>query len=303
MVIDNRDDSGSQMLCFDDSTQKLQFYCNKRSCLHNGTDCITNQQLSYMVSYGDVVFAVSGTDNSEIWKIQNNEITCIYRSKNHIGGLWGYRKYLYFMNDFGIYRISIDDPSKEEQVIDKPVSYEYVTFYKDKIYFCLEDLLLYQTNLDGSDKKRFCDEKAASPQICGDYLYYRCMEYDKKGRFEVENTLKRISLTDHHVEKVLDEVYLFNIDEKNNKIYYQVILNDEDVSLRVLDIASNKSNEVTKCAMGALYVCPESDWLVIQQYEGQLKEGQVGARPTHLYCVKKDGSGEKRLDYPKKVEG
>lgn len=303
VVIDNRDDSGSQMLCFDDSTQKLQFYCNKRSCLHNGTDCITNQQLSYMVSYGDVVFAVSGTDNSEIWKIQNNEITCIYRSKNHIGGLWGYRKYLYFMNDFGIYRISIDDPSKEEQVLDKPVSYEYVTFYKDKIYFCLEDLLLYQANLDGSDKKRFCDEKAASPQICGDYLYYRCMEYDKKGRFEVENTLKRISLTDHHVEKVLDEVYLFNIDEKNNKIYYQVILNDEDVSLRVLDIASNKSNEVTKCAMGALYVCPESDWLVIQQYEGQLKEGQVGARPTHLYCVKKDGSGEKRLDYPKKVEG
>ena len=96
-------------------------------------------------------------------------------------------------------------------MIDKPVSYEYVTFYKDKIYFCLEDLLLYQANLDGSDKKRFCDEKAASPQICGDYLYYRCMEYDKKGRFEVENTLKRISLTDHHVEKVLDEVYLFNI--------------------------------------------------------------------------------------------
>ena len=38
-------------------------------------------------------------------------------------------------------------------------------------------------------------------------------------------------------------------------------------------------------------------------YEGQLKEGQVGARPTHLYCVKKDGSGENRLDYPKKVEG
>ena len=65
-----------------------------------------------------------------------------------------------------------------------------------------------------------------------------------------------------------------------------MILNDEDVSLRVLDIASNKSNEITKCAMGALYVCPESDWLVIQQYEGQLKEGQVGARPTHLYCVK-----------------
>lgn len=93
---------------------------------------------------------------AEIWKIQNNEINCIYRSKNHIGGLWGYRKYLYFMNDFGIYRISIDDPSKEEQVIDKPVSYEYVTFYKDKIYFCLEDLLLYQANLDGSDKKRFC---------------------------------------------------------------------------------------------------------------------------------------------------
>ena len=30
VVIDNRDDSGSQMLCFDDSTQKLQFYCNKR---------------------------------------------------------------------------------------------------------------------------------------------------------------------------------------------------------------------------------------------------------------------------------
>ncbi len=73
--------------------------------------------------------------------------------------------------------------------------------------------------------------------------------------------------------------------------------------MRVLDIASNKSNEVTKCAMGALYVCPESDWLVIQQYEGQLKEGQVGARPTHLYCVKKDGSGEKRLDYPKKGGG
>ena len=75
---------------------------------------------------------------------------CFYRLKDDIYGLWGYQGYLYYMTDFGIYRLSIQNPAEKEKVLDRPVLYEYLTFYKDKMYFCSEDKLLYQADLDGS---------------------------------------------------------------------------------------------------------------------------------------------------------
>ncbi|MCD7763169.1 MAG: hypothetical protein LUI14_08205, partial [Lachnospiraceae bacterium] len=32
--------------------------------------------------------------------------------------------------------------------------------------------------------------------------------------------------------------------------------------------------------------------------DGELPEDEVGGRPGHLYCIKKDGTQETRLDYP-----
>lgn len=295
-------DTDKAMLCFNDSEQELKFFCNKNFCLHNDRECVSNQMLRYLLSYSSVVFGVPDSAVNEIWQCKNSEMSCFYRSKDDIYGLWGYQGYLYFMTDFGVYRISIENPSKEEKVLDRPVLYEYLTFYEDKMYFCYEDQLLYQANLDGNKKKRFCDEKLVSPQVCGDSLYYRSAEFDKTGRFQMKNTLKCISLKDKSMKVILDEVYQFNVDTKENKIYYTELSTNDEATLNVISLNNGKRRKITDCASAYLYTFSESDWIVFEKYEGELEEGEVGGRPTHLYCIKKDGSGEKRLDYPRKVE-
>lgn len=296
------DEDGDEMLCFDDSNQELKFYCSKSGCLHNDNECVSNQMLRYLLSYSDVVYGVPDSTVNEIWQCKNNRMRCFYRSKNDIYGLWGYHGYLYFMTDFGVYRISFENPSKKEKVLDRPVLFEYLTFYKDKMYFCYEDQLLYQADLDGGHQKRFCDEKLFSPQVCGDRLYYRSAEYDKKGRFQLKNTLKCISLKNKKKKTILDEVYQFNVDTKDNKIYYTQIITEDEASLNVMDLANGKKHKITNCAMAYLYTFPESDWIVFEKTDGKLEDGEEGGAPTHLYCIKKNGSGEKRLDYPKKIE-
>ncbi len=295
------DDTNQEMLCFNDSQQKLELYCDKSSCLHNGQDCVSNQLLRYLNSYSGVVFGVSDSAVNEIWKCRNNKITCFYRAKNDIYGLWAYQGYLYYMTDFGVYRLSVKDPSKPEKVLNRPVLYEYITFYKNKMYFCSEDRLLYQANLDGSKKKRFCDEKMVSPQVCGDFLYYRSAEFDKKGKFQMKNTLKCISLKNKKKKVILDEVYQFNVDTKEKEIYYTQIVQNDEAVLNVIDLKHLKKRRITDCASAYLYTFPESDWIIFEKYEGETEEEEVGGRPTCLYCIKKDGSGEKRLDYPERV--
>lgn len=303
ILISTFDDTGRFMLCFDDSAGELQFFCNKPSCLHNGSECVTNQILRYLLSYSSVSFGVPENAWNEIWKCQNNELSCFYRSDNDIYGIWGYGGYIYFMTDFGVSRILIDNPVKEEAVLDRPVLYEYLTFYEDKMYFCEEDRLLYQSNLDGSEKQRFCDEKLVSPQICDGYLYYRSAEFDEKGQFEMKNTLKSISLKDKKEKTIVDEVYQFNVDTKEHKIYYTELPTDDyESTLNVINLDDGKTNKITDCASGYLYIFPQSDWIVFEKYEGELEEGAVERKPTHLYCIKKDGSEEKRLDYPQKIE-
>lgn len=303
ILVSTFDDTGAFMLCFDDSTQELQFFCNKTSCLHNESSCVTNQTLSYLLSYSSVVFGVPDHARNEIWKCQNNEESCFYRADNDIHGIWGYGGYIYFMTDFGVSRVLIDNPAKEEAVLDRPVLYEYLTFDGDKMYFCEEDNLLYQSNLDGSEKQRFCDEKLCSPQICDGYLYYRSAEFDQDGQYEKENTLKCISLKDKKVETILDEVYQFNIDTIERKLYYTELPTDDgETTLNVIDLDNGKIDKIVDCASAYLYVFPQSDWIVFEKHEGELEAGEVGGKPAHLYCIKKDGSEEKRLDYPKRIE-
>ena len=303
ILLSTFDDTGRYMLCFDDSAQELQFFCNKSSCLHNDSECVTNQILRYLLSYSSVSFGVPENALNEIWKCQNNELSCFYRSDNDIYGIWGYGGYIYFMTDFGVSRVSIDNPATEEAVLDRPVLYEYLTFNEDKMYFCEEDRLLYQANLDGSEKQRFCDEKLVSPQICDGYLYYRSAEFDENGQYEMKNTLKSISLKDKKEKTIIDEVYQFNVDTKERKIYYiELPTEDSETTLNVINLDDGKANRITDCASAYLYIFPQSDWIVFEKYEGELEEGEVAGKPTHLYCIKKDGSEVKRLDYPKRIE-
>lgn len=303
ILISAFDDTGKFMLCFDDSAQELQFFCNKTSCLHNDSECVTNQTLRYLLSYSSVSFGVPEKALNEIWSCQNNEMSCFYRANNDIYGIWGYGGYIYFMTDFGVSRVSLDTPTDEEAVLDRPLLYEYLTFYEDKMYFCEEDRLLYQSNLDGSEKQRFCDEKLVSPQICDGYLYYRSAEFDEKGQFEMKNTLKSISLKDKKEKTIIDEVYQFNVDTKERKLYYTELPTDDgETTLHVINLDNGKTNRIVDCVSAYLYIFPQSDWIVFEKFEGELEEGTVASKPTHFYCIKKDGSEEKRLDYPKRIE-
>lgn len=60
--------------------------------------------------------------------------------------------------------------------------------------------------------------------------------------------------------------------------------------------------KITKCESTYLYVFEQTDWLVFQKAEGELPPGEEGGLPTHLYCIKKDGTQCCRLDYPKVLE-
>ena len=140
-----------------------------------------------------------------------------------------------------------------------------------------------------------------SPQICGDFIYYRSAEFDKNGKFQMKNTLKCISIKNKKKKVILDEVYQFNVDTKERVIYYTQLSQDDDAVLNVIDLNNLKKRKITDCASAYLYTFPESDWIVFEKYEGETEEGEIGGRPTRLYCIKKDGSGEKKLDYPERV--
>ena len=55
------------------------------------------------------------------------------------------------------------------------------------------------------------------------------------------------------------------------------------------------------CQAAYLYVCEGTDWLLVEKIDGELPYGWEGGKPTHLYCVKKDGTQSRRLAYPKTV--
>ena len=304
ILLKSSDDTNSGMYCFNTESGQLEFYCTKSDCLHSGSECVSNQNLLYLLSYSGKAFGIPSGAKNEIWKCENNELSCIYRIKDDIGGLWGYQGYLYYMTDFGVFRTSISNPGKEEKILDRPVLYEYLTFYNDKLYFCQEDWLLYEANLDGSDKKRFCDQKLVSPQVCGAFLYYRSGEYDAKGAFQMKNTLKRISLKDKSTETIVDAVYQFNVVMAENKIYYTNLPEDQETTLNVLDLKTGKKQKVTKCAAGYLYIFPQSEWIVVekQDMKKSLSDEEEGGQSTCYYRVKKDGLEEMKLEYPEKIE-
>lgn len=310
-VYDNRilmniitEDNSSRMVYFNTDTAELELACDRENCLHNEAGCMSNQTLSNLQSYSSVVFGSPwATSRRELWKYENADISCFYKSNDDIGAMRVYAGYLYYTTDFGLIRVSMDgnqDKQKEEQVLDRPVFDQELIFYKDKMYFCQDDFMLYSANLDGSKKTRLVDEKLYFPQIYDDRIYYRSIEYDENGVWEMENTLYSVSLEGKDRQKVLEEVYQFNV--LDNGVYYVKIPDDGETTLCFLDFATGEQREITDCQSGYLYVFEETDWIVFEKTEGELKEGEIAAKPSHLYCIKKDGSGEKRLDYPQALQ-
>ena len=288
---------GQEMDCFDEAAQKLRFFCDDRTCLHTGGSCPAKSVLCYLLSDSTAVYGVADGARREIRRIQGNQTECLYRADQNILGLWGYRDDLYYMTEFGVYRFSADDPSDVLQVLDRPVEYEFITFYGDRMYFVTEDEFLYEAGLDGSEKKRLVDEKAVSPQVCDGILYYRCAEYDENGVFQMDNALKGIFLADGSVETILDAVYRFSVVPEEKKIYYTE-LPDYSKSrlscLKVLDLETGDDRQITECLAGTeISVFPESDWIIYEMPEGEYD--------LYHCCIRKDGSGQKRLEYPKGV--
>ena len=206
-----------------------------------------------------------------------------------------------YMTDFGVYRVPVQGTAEAEQVLERPVTYEDLTFSKDKMYFCGEDQLLYVANLDGKNKKRLVKEKAGFPQVYDGRIYYRNDEYDKNGWYELNLSLMSVSLDGTDKKKIIDEVYQFNV--ADGGIYYTEIPKaDGDTKLHFYDLQTGEDREITDCQIAGVYIFEEADWIVIKKAEGELEPGEEGGKPTHLYCVKKDGSQCQRLEYPKELE-
>ena len=117
----------------------------------------------------------------------------------------------------------------------------------------------------------------------------------------MKNYVYWISLNEKKKKVILDEVYQFNIDTKDEMIYYTQLSGNEDAVLNVLDLKTRKKHKITDCASAYLYISSQSDWIVFEKYEGENQEDEEAGRPVRLYCIKKDGSGEKRLDDPQRI--
>ena len=294
------DDEVPSMMYFEVTSGTLRVACDKADCLHETKGCSAKNSLWFLNSYGERVFGVPAEYRKEVWIISGGETSCLYKAEEDILGMWCYEGYLYYGTGFGVYRISLEQPEKAVLVLEKPVYYYYLTFYKDKMYFCEEDERLYQAELDGSKKKRLLEEKILSPQIFDGKIYYRSAEYDKDGLFEMSNALYRVSLDGKKKEKILDGVYLFCMADEG--IYFMELPGEEEGMLCFMKLPDGDIRKFTKCESTYLYVFEQTDWLVFQKAEGELPPGEEGGLPTHLYCIKKDGTQCRRLDYPKVLE-
>lgn len=289
---------------FDLDTRQLSVACAKEGCLHNDSLCIGNHCLCYLLSYGPDYYGASRYNRNEIWKCQDaGKLSLFYKSNDDIYGLWGYQEYLYYMTDLGVFRIDIESGTKKEKVLDTPVLFEYLTFSDSKMYFCDEDRILYRANPDGSHKEKISEDKALAPQVLDGKVYYRCANYDKDGKYEMENTLCSIDTNGENKIVLLEEVYQYVL--TSHGIYYASIpANDDGKSwLCFYDFSKESITQIVKCEPGFLYIMEDSDCIIYEKQEGELEEGTVAGVPTHLYCIKKDGTGEERLEYPQFVEG
>ena len=293
-------DGNNKMLCFDINTQKLQIGCQKEGCLHSDSACAANHDLMYLQSYGNVYFGVPlGSSRREIWKVEQGEISCFYRSDNDVLGIWCYNEYLYYMTDFGIYRILMKEKDEAVQILERPVLYEYITFYGNSMYFCDENMLLYCADLDGKNEHRLLEEKVLSPQIYDDKIYYRSAEYDSKRQFEMKNTLFCVTLDGKKKEKVIDQIYQFCIADEG--IYYTELPEEQETTLNYLSLKNGEQHKITDCHAGYMCVFEQTDWILFTKTDGELEEGEEGGKPTHLFCIKKDGTQCKRLEYPNMI--
>ncbi|MCD8396203.1 MAG: DUF5050 domain-containing protein [Lachnospiraceae bacterium] len=294
------DDSESRMVFFNTSDGTLGLACEDSTCLHTGSLCSSKQLFQYLVSWSDTYYGVSDTYRKEILKCTDSEVTCFYKADNDIYGLWGYEGYLYFSTDYGVFRVALGGEAEAEQVLDSPILVgQMLTFYEDRMYFCDEDRFLYSAALDGTDKKRLSDGMAYYPQIHDDRIFYRSAQYDADGVYEMENTLCSISLDGEDKQIVLDEVYQFNC--LDDRIYYITLPNDGETTLYSIEYDGTDCREIVDCQAGYLYVFDETDWILYMKTDGELPEDEVGGKPGHLYCIKKDGTQETRLDYPQVI--
>lgn len=294
------DNSQTRMVFFDTIEENLKLACEDSSCLHADSLCSSRQIFRYLVSWGDTYYGVSDTYKNEILKCTGSEVTFFYKAENNIYGLWGYEDYLYFSTDFGVFRVSLEGEAKEEQILNTPILIGVMlTFYDDRIYFCDEDKFLYSAALDGTDKTRLSDSMAYYPQIHNGRIYYRSAQYDSDGMYNIENTLCSITLDGEDKQVVLDEVYQFNC--LNDRIYYTELPNDGETILYSIEYDGSNCQQIVKCQAGYLYVFDESDWILYKKTDGELPEGEEGGKPSHLYCAKKDGTQEFRLDYPQVI--
>ena len=293
-------DRNNRMLYFDINTQKLQIGCEKEGCLHSGSECAANHNFMFLQSYGALYFGVPfERSQREIWKVEQGEMSCFYRSDNDVIGIWCYNEYLYYMTEFGVYRISMEKPDEAVQILDRPILYEYLTFYENSMYFCEEDMLLYRADLDGENKQRLLEEKVLSPQIYDGRIYYRSGEYDDKRQYEIKNTLCSVTLDGKEKQELIDQIYQFCI--ADGGIYYTELPVEQETTLYYLSLKDGQEHQITDCHAGYVYLFEQTDWILFTKTDGELEPGEVGGKPTHLYCIKKDGTQCQRLEYPKMI--
>lgn len=293
-------------VAFDVNTGQLSMACAKEGCLHTSKNCIVNVSMLYMQNVKDVVYFVPGDYQSSIWTLSNNEIKSLYKNDEKIYNLRVWDEYIYLTTDTGIYRISHDGSFAKEQLSSTPVKYNDIFLYDGRIYMVLEDEMLYSMNCDGSDLRRLTKEKVMFPNICNDRIYLRSAEYDSEGMWNQSNELFSIDLDGNDRKSLIDEVYMFVVEK--DIIYYSSLPDENYISsIYAFNIETKENKEIVEgAASGSLSVFEETPWIIYEKYtaDSQIDEskGETGMAHTHLYCIQKNGTNEKQLDYPEMLQ-
>lgn len=152
--------------------QSFERLCRKKGCIHTGADCINNVGLVFSnIKNGEIV----GRKNSneyEIIRIVDYEVSSEYKSDDPIIGVWCYNNWVYYSTDYEVYRYEMSNPEKVFKVINRPIEYTYLFFADERMFFIDDSKAIVSANLDGTDEKVIVEDLVYMLELQNDRIYY-----------------------------------------------------------------------------------------------------------------------------------
>lgn len=201
---------------------------------------ISSDNANYINIIGDYIYYINISNGNSIYKIKtdgtskNKILSSSSKSINIIGNWIYYCKSTENGLNFRLYKINLDGTNDTKISNDSIVGGDF-TIVNNLIYYKINSdnggETLYSVKLDGSDKRKICDN-VKEFNVVGNYIYYY-NPTNNAGLYKMKTDgNNKIKLSD-------DVVDAFNVG--NNKIYYTV---DQHINEILYSIDLNGENKI-----------------------------------------------------------